>query len=61
MSTKITLPYDSDWQALNWALKHCRSYITNDAYVSADHSDQYYVNYYFGDERDATAFALRWL
>lgn len=66
---KITLPYDPEWRALDWAKENCPSYITNQASTVlgglvpvkggwvAKRPD---IEYYFGDERDATAFALRW-
>ena len=62
MALKVTLPYDENWEALTWAKKNCPSYITNDAttiklnvpYVTV-------INYYFGNEKDAIMFQLRWL
>jgi hypothetical protein len=53
----VTLPYDPDWKALEWAKEHCSSYITNDL-----HQDGYNdkIDYHFGDEKDAVMFALRW-
>jgi len=27
----VTLPYDPEWKALEWAKKHCQSYISNQA------------------------------
>lgn len=69
---KVTLPYDPTWQALEWAKKHCPSYITNKAESSSDPklnklksvsggwvSNQDIV-YYFGDQYDAMIFKLRW-
>lgn len=50
----VTLPYDPLWTALEWAKKNCPSYITNR--VAEDGK----ICYYFGEERDATAFLLRW-
>lgn len=62
MSTIVTLPYDPVWTPLDWAKKNCPSYITNDV-----HQDGYYtydntkIDYFFGNERDAVFFSLRWL
>ncbi len=64
---KVTLPYDEKrMEALTWAKKNCPSYITNDStkVVTDDVSMYPYehvINYYFGDEKDANWFALRWL
>ena len=66
MSTAITLPYDPAWRAVEWAKQHCPSYITNEAVPPeprrslSDSSNEYYIKYYFGNERDAVWFALRW-
>ena len=57
----VTIPYDIRWTALEWAKEHCASYITND--VHCDGYNTYDINqidYFFGDERDAMWFALRW-
>ena len=57
----VTLPYDPWWEPLEWAKTNCPSYITNNV-----HQDGYYtydrakIDYYFGDEKDATFFALKW-
>jgi hypothetical protein len=61
MSTFVTLKYDPVWCPLDWAKKHCKSYITNDV-----HQDGYYtfdngkIDYFFADERDAMLFKLAW-
>ena len=61
---KVTLPHDPKWYALEWAIKNCPSYITNDAETVM--IDKYglevytKVNYYFSDEKDAIIFQLRW-
>jgi hypothetical protein len=70
MSIKVTLPYDPKWQALAWAKEHCESYITNITNVAAPTGAlnpapggwiaDYCIVYYFGHERDATLFALKW-
>jgi hypothetical protein len=51
---RIVLAYDPDWQALRWAKENCSSYITNTA------TEDTKICYYFREERDATAFVLRW-
>jgi hypothetical protein len=57
----VTLKYDPIWKALDWAKKHCPSYITNDASLANELSDRvYYINYYFGNEQDAIIFKLKW-
>jgi hypothetical protein len=65
MTIKVTLPHDPLWYALEWAVKNCPSYITNDAEtVTIDkYGLEVYmkVNYYFSDQRDANWFALKWL
>lgn len=65
----VSLPYDPDWAAVDWAKEHCPSYITNDAHIPRTESlprprnkvGELVINYYFGSEEDATLFALRWL
>lgn len=62
MSYIVTLEYDPVWPALDWVKDHCNSYITND--VHQDGYDTYDLNkidYFFGDEKDATLFRLRWV
>jgi len=64
MSHSVILPYDPTWCALEWAKKHCSSYITNNA-VGKKHNSFFSRNYYdieyvFGDEKDALMFRLRW-
>lgn len=56
---KVTLHYDPTWRALDWAKKHCNSYITN---AGGKRTNRGFttIDYYFGDQRDATMFALRW-
>ena len=51
----VTIPYDPEWKAHDWAKKHCPSYISNK-------SNQMFggIVYYFSDERDVTMFILRW-
>lgn len=58
---QVTIKYDPTWPALDWAKKHCPSYITNDmhqdGYNTYDHTR---IDYFFSDEKDAVWFALRW-
>lgn len=59
----VTLDYDPVWQALDWAKKHCASYITNTSEAQPDstyHNRNYKIRYYFGTEADAVLFALHW-
>jgi hypothetical protein len=68
MGMTVTLPYDPDWKALAWAKEYCSSYITNKASNTTrlkQVSSSGWVNdssivYYFGDEKDALMFSLRW-
>lgn len=67
MKSIVTLPYNSEWHAVEWAKKHCPSYITNDVVNSEPLTPggEYFIpsniNYYFGSEKDALIFALHWL
>ena len=64
----VTLPYDPDWKALEWAKEYCSSYITNKAsnttrlkrVSSSGWVNDSSIVYYFSDEQDAVMFALRW-
>jgi len=57
----VTLPYDPAWRAVDWALKNCPSYITNDAHMIGYNSyDNTYIDYFFIDEAEATMFMLKW-
>ena len=66
MKNFVVIPYDPTWKALTWAKEYCPSYITNDRTPGPprpypDHSvDDIKIRFYFGNERDATAFALKW-
>lgn len=66
MKNYVVIPYDPTWRALEWAKEHCPSYITNDRTPGPrppypDHSiDNIKIRFYFGNKRDATAFALKW-
>ena len=46
------------YEPLEWAKKHCPSYITNDA---VQKNGEYYYRFYFSKEPDQIIFALRWL
>lgn len=61
MSTAVSLPYDSSWAPLEWAKKHCPSYISNTVYANFTGAQPTsVVQYYFSSEKDATLFLLRW-
>jgi hypothetical protein len=59
--TTVTLPYSPFWEPLTWAKENCPSYITNDlhqdGYNTYDHTK---IDYFFGNEKDAVWFSLRW-
>jgi hypothetical protein len=61
VSKEVVLPYDSEWSALEWAIEHCPSYITNQAVVRPETEGWYDIAYYFAEESDAVMFMLRWL
>ena len=62
MATIVTLPYDLLWRPLDWAKEHCPSYITNDVHMCGYNSyDVNRIDYFFGDDRDALIFTLKWL
>jgi hypothetical protein len=63
----VTLPYDPVWTALAWAKENCPSYITNEAVDTAKMKrvpggwvDDTRIVYFFGDEKDALMFTLKW-
>lgn len=61
----VTLPYDYNLEALEWAKENCPSYITNASNPSISSTDKYswpapHIDYFFSDEKDATWFRLRW-
>ena len=57
----VTIPYDPFWEPLNWAKKHCPSYITNDMHMDGYNTyDSTKIDYHFSDEKDALMFMLRW-
>lgn len=55
----VTLPYDPLWKPLDWAKEYCSSYITNDVHRDGDNSS-HKIDYFFGNEKDALMFLLRW-
>lgn len=62
--TQVSLEYTKSHEALDWAKENCPNYITNhvDPISFADHNilGTIWVRFYFGDDKDATLFALRW-
>ena len=56
----VTLPYDPIWAPLEWAKKHCPSYITNDIHKYGNSYDNKRIDYFFSDKRDVTMFILKW-
>jgi hypothetical protein len=61
MSKVVTLPYDPVWTALPWAKKNCSSYITNDVHKNTGEKQIVQIDYFFGEEKDAVLFSLKWL
>lgn len=51
-------PTPAGFEPLRWAKKNCPSYITNDG---VQINGQYHYRFYFGQEQDQLAFALKWL
>jgi len=56
----VTLPYDPVWKPLEWAKRYCPSYITNDIHKYDNSYDAKRIDYFFGNEKDAMWFVLRW-
>ena len=57
----VTLPYDPAWQALAWAKKYCPSYITNDVHQDGYNTyDTSKIDYFFGNDKEAMVFLLKW-
>ena len=52
----VTLKYDSQWRALEWAKVHCNSFTSID-YISCRDNR---IIYRFGESADATYFLLKW-
>ena len=62
-SFKIKLTDDKDISgALTWAKSNCPSYITNDSTDISDFSltSDYIYTFYFGSEKEALMFKMRW-
>ncbi len=57
---KVTLPYDPLWVPLEWAKKHCSSYISNNIHKYGNSYDNKRIDYFFRDEKDAIWFTLKW-
>ena len=57
---KVTLPYDPLWASLEWAKKHCSSYISNNIHKYGNSYDNKRIDYFFRDEKDAIWFTLKW-
>ena len=58
----LPMPVAETWpppgfEALTWAKQNCPSYITNSAVLK---DGLYHYRFYFAQERDQVAFALRW-
>jgi len=58
----VTLP--SNWDALDWAREHCKSYVTMRSHIM-NTTHGYYIDdsrtdFFFDDEKDAVWFRLRW-
>jgi hypothetical protein len=62
VTVHVTLPYSPFRERLDWAKENCSSYIKTDlhqdGYNTYDHRK---IDYFFGDEKDALMFTLRWL
>jgi hypothetical protein len=59
--TRVTLPRDPKWTALEWAKEHCPNYITNDVHCDGYNTyDIEKIDYFFGNEAEATMFRLKW-
>ncbi len=56
----VTIPYSPFREPLDWAKKHCSSYISNDIHKYGNSYDSSRIDYFFSDEKDAMWFALRW-
>lgn len=62
MENKVTIPYDASWKPLDWAKKHCPSYITNDVHKNEfNQFDLSKIDYYFSEQKDMILFLLRWV
>ena len=60
MSHIVTLNYDPVWTALDWAKKHCPSYITNALHKETGTELATRIDYFFESKEDAVWFRLKW-
>jgi hypothetical protein len=59
--TTVTIPFVPFREPLDWAKENCPSYITNDVHCDGYNTyDIGKVDYFFGNEKDAVWFLLRW-
>jgi hypothetical protein len=57
----VTIPYDNEWDALDWARGNCPSYIAHDTHIDKSGRGRMdMIDYFFGEKQDAIMFALRW-
>lgn len=57
----VTIPFTPLWEPIDWAKEHCPSYISNDIHMDGYNTfDNSKIDYFFGDEKDAMWFKLRW-
>jgi hypothetical protein len=52
-------PFVETQKILEWTIKHCSSYITNDAFKHEN--GEWYYRFYFYDEKDYILFMLKWV
>ena len=61
MTVTATIPYDPLWTPLEWAKVYCPSYISNDLHQTGYYTyDRDKIDYFFGNDKDAMWFLLRW-
>lgn len=65
MLYQVTVPTDNLPKMSKWALANCPSYqswtFNKGTAIVSTHVTRYLdITYYFGDERDAILFALKW-
>lgn len=62
LNTYVDIPapilYVPEYEPLEWAKKHCKSYLATDAVQ--DRQGNYYYRFFFSDEKDVAWFSLRW-
>lgn len=59
LANSVDVSYEKGIAAVDWAKKHCPSYITNQ-YMFKREFDETFYRLYFSDPKDQTLFALRW-